>query len=607
MMIAKKQIVLIEDEKSKSKGTLLRNIEKMDYISEESRTQMITSLEKSMKRDDWIDYSVLLKIEGISPPDIAKRINFSVSWLKKWVNPIFKKVTREELASVDDEKMVTNFEAIDDSLPQLERTNLFEFDIVSLNKSSRAFQGWGSVEVIDSHNEIITIKALETIMPTYMARGGPIMFSHSNRHVGKVHKWSVRDKLVKGINVKGLWLEGQIFNNYKIDDKAWECIQLAASLGIPVLSLGATPIGKPERECDENSCVNKYDHLQLYEFTVTNVQGHSLGANPEALVELALIKSQMKELDALKNEELIGSYMLKEKTRGFLPTSEDELVNFMLSKCDSCQDEFKSLLDDGHTEIQAKAKLYEELKKSLETIEQETDLLKESVDMSPTNDDNTDLGKAAIWSAEINSLNTEIKTLQDKMSRAEKRMKNLKNKLSSAQKKRKAAESERSIAPKSADNANLDDLDVENMEKETIEKIAKLEKGFEKMEGILGSIEKKLNKQEDEKKPPKEKDPKEKTPPTDEVVVKPPKPEGDEDKDKKKDEATGEIKLSDEQFAKLAKEKGFVSAGSTAPPTITTGRGVTKGEGKEDPNKMPPLEERLAAMKKGELLPLLHK
>lgn len=430
----------IETEKL-SKANMLYLAEHSSSLDEGTLEDVTQSMEKVMKSKDWVEYATILKQQGMKHDDICNRVKKSPSWIKKYVNPMLKEVT--PLIKLHPPTDTTN-----EFVPGLPIHTVLEITIAELKKETRTFGGWGSVEVLDSQKEVVSIEGLEAIMPTYMKRGSPIMYGHSNRHVGNVFKYKIKDKLVKGKNVPALWLEGLIHSDYKIDDMAWDALQYAYRAGLPVLSLGATPIGHPKTQCNDKACFKKYDTFQLYEFTITEQQQGSIGANPEATIEVALAKSKdidMKsELDkgisltpvpaktptkpehkkCVKNcydkhpnpkthpkQEALwvsGGFLRcvtacaeKHESTKSMNLEDTELVNMMLASCGSCQDEFQKLIKQGKTEEQAKASLLKDLLKMVENLSTEQD--------NPDNSGNPDeIIKSAPLAKELTDLATAL-------------------------------------------------------------------------------------------------------------------------------------------------------------------------------------------------------
>lgn len=280
-----------------SKAELLRKLDETIEMDEQLLESLQTPLKESLTREDWINYALLCKQKGELHKTILAKIPYSDSWLRKYVTPRLKEDTERQKSEVPPD----TFES-----QSIERHfhPVLDFTVGELHKATRKFSGWGSVEVKDSQSDKLPIDGLKKIMPTYMQRGAPIMFGHSNRHVGRILKYEFRDKEVTGKSVPGLWLEGLIFSNYKIDDQAWESIQLAKSTAKPVLSLGATPVGEAKYQCEDNECFRKFDDLQIYEFTVTDLVRGQQGANPEATIETALTKANNEKDETSLSTEI---------------------------------------------------------------------------------------------------------------------------------------------------------------------------------------------------------------------------------------------------------------------------------------------------------------
>lgn len=101
-----------------------------------------------------------------------------------------------------------------------------------LNKEDRMFKSWGSVELVDSQDEVIPIDEFKPIMPVMMKRGGPIMDMHSNRHVGKILSYEFVEKEVEGVRKPGLLLTGMVHKDYPVDDEVWEKIKAGEYKGM---------------------------------------------------------------------------------------------------------------------------------------------------------------------------------------------------------------------------------------------------------------------------------------------------------------------------------------------------------------------------------------
>lgn len=578
------QIVAIAHSKCRekfgiSKARVLFLVEQSKLLEKGSLEDMAAAVEKNMGREDWIEFAALLKNEGQKHKQICDRVDKSPSWIKKYVNPRLPEVTPiASLMSFQGTELAPS--------PIVPIHTIIEFTVTELRKETRTFGGWGSVELKDKQNEMVSIKGLEAIMPTYIKRGAPIQFGHSNRHVGRVLKYQIKDKLVKGENIPGLWLEGVIFSDYKIDDLAWEALQYAHKAGLPVLSLGATPIGHPSVECNDKECFKKYNKFQLYEFTITEQQRGSIGANPEATVEVAMAKgTEAQEMNS-EDKQWLGSKLLAMQKSGKLPGSDLELVNLMLSTCSACQDDYNNMLKAGDTEEQAKGKLFKELMNAMSVVKEEVDSVSDSE-------------KALVWSPKINKLNTEIGALQTKIDKAESRMKQLREKLRTAQRKRQQEEGRKSTK----NNADVDKMTTPQDEKVDKEKDTPYEplltkEGELDMRAFATEVMKRIDKienamfkqgeeaeEEEEEEEIEDKKSKKKSKATSKTPA--------DDKDQKDSEPA--LTLSEDalnkKFEEWAIAKGMVKVAETPAPGVSEGREITKGQGDSKEQKFPTAEE----------------
>jgi HK97 family phage prohead protease len=143
------------------------------------------------------------------------------------------------------------------------------------DEEKRVFEGWGTVEIKDRQGDLIPIEAFQPLMKKLMKRGAPILDSHSNRHVGKVLSYKFKKKNGKD----GLYLKGEIFDDFSSDDAVWRDIKLGLISGF---SLGGRA-QKQEIDCsyeDMDECVNKIEDLEVWEWSVVRKP-----ANPEATIE----------------------------------------------------------------------------------------------------------------------------------------------------------------------------------------------------------------------------------------------------------------------------------------------------------------------------------
>ena len=300
-----------------SKARILRMLEKSAFESEESLDPLIRAIKKSLNREEILEYCVILRQEGYSIPKVAGMIKYKDSWIKKYVNPIFNAVTELEKLELELPEMVTrstNFRKV-----------LMKATPTSIDEEKREFEAWATVEVEDSEGEIVEAKGISQTMPTYMERGGILLYGHSNRHVGNTLKWKDLHKEVDGKSVPGILLRAKVFNHYKIDDQAWNSVLLAKRLGKPILSIGATPTSD-RVDCEGDKCRRVIEKEQLYEITITEMTEGSQGANPEATLERTIEK-----------DHSIASL----------------LKNLYLSRVSSGAEDYQNLLKGGLDEVKA--------------------------------------------------------------------------------------------------------------------------------------------------------------------------------------------------------------------------------------------------------------
>lgn len=320
------------------------NVKISDNIEQESLDILKSSFSKMFDRDDWIDYAARLKKMGVRNSDILEKIPYKLSWLKKYVNPVFEQVTLEkEYLTKSPGEVTGSLEKV--GKPFNPDRIVLSFRVTEINKSTRTFKGWGTVEMKDLDGEIISVEGLERIMPVYMRRGAPVQYGHSNKHVGRLKNYKIIEKVVKNQKLPAVEVTGQIFTDYRIDDLAWQAILLAMENDDAVLSIAGTPTSRPSIQCDETECFPRHDNLEVYEFSVVEYQRGSKGANPEAKVFEA-VETEKEVTKAEKNPVLPAGH---------------QLVDMMMSKSVSCQDRFISLIEAGKTESEAKASLYREM------------------------------------------------------------------------------------------------------------------------------------------------------------------------------------------------------------------------------------------------------
>jgi hypothetical protein len=98
-------------------------------------------------------------------------------------------------------------------------------------------------------------------MDTYMNRGGVLVDTHTNRHVGKILHWEPKEKDGKN----AVWLQAQIFDDYSIDDMIWDAIKEGHYTGF---SFGGRGLDKHVVCNAEQGCFNHIDDMEIWEWSI---------------------------------------------------------------------------------------------------------------------------------------------------------------------------------------------------------------------------------------------------------------------------------------------------------------------------------------------------
>ena len=134
-----------------------------------------------------------------------------------------------------------------------------------INEKDRLVKGWISVEVKDSDGDIVPIAALRKTLNTWMKRGGFIIDTHSNKVIGKGLRWYEQEH--PDAKEPGILLDYQIFDDYSIDDNAWEEIKNNKRTG---LSFGGRAFG--------GSKITKDDYSGEYGMRLKALEGYEVSS-----------------------------------------------------------------------------------------------------------------------------------------------------------------------------------------------------------------------------------------------------------------------------------------------------------------------------------------
>jgi hypothetical protein len=179
-----------------------------------------------------------------------------------------------------------------------------------LDEEKRLVAGYISTEIVDNQGDLVPIEELEKTMLTLMDRGGFLNYSHSNKSVGKILQWDVREN--PEVKKKGIYVVAKIFNDYHVDDLVWEKVK-AGELG--GFSIGATAKEAKMKLRDGKRGLPR-DVDVLHDVSLMEVSLVENPANPLALVDaVSMAKGDMsieqfRELDYESKMDFVASWMV---------------------------------------------------------------------------------------------------------------------------------------------------------------------------------------------------------------------------------------------------------------------------------------------------------
>lgn len=181
------------------------------------------------------------------------------------------------------------------------------------NEEDRIYRGYGSVEIKDSHGDMLPISQFMKVMPTIMDRGGIILDSHSNRPIGKILNYQIMEHPEE--QQPGILLTVKNYKGTNFDDLVWNKIKSGEYTGF---SFGGMSINKPTLKFEEGMDVTKViNEFEGFEFSAVGTPANKASIFTE-INYLAKSLNNENEYDKLKNRLLID---LK-KELGLKPKSE---------------------------------------------------------------------------------------------------------------------------------------------------------------------------------------------------------------------------------------------------------------------------------------------
>jgi len=206
------------------------------------------------------------------------------------------------------------------SVAEVKKGNGFEI----WDEDKRIVAGYASVEIVDMHGDLIPIEEIKRGMYNLMARGGNILYGHTNKPIGKILSWEIRKH--PEANVDALYIVAQIYKDYPIDDEVWQMIKRGILRGFSIGGQGKKAKGFVKGTSKE---VNVVHDLNLLEISIVPTP-----ANPLATIEevnyLAKSISGKKETVAEVKKIDVDSVLKK------YGVSRKDLEK--LGECDFCED-----------------------------------------------------------------------------------------------------------------------------------------------------------------------------------------------------------------------------------------------------------------------------
>ena len=191
-----------------------------------------------------------------------------------------------------------------------------KIDVV--NENERLVGGWASVTVVDRQGDYVDLQSLTKAMIKFMDRGGLVNFEHSNKPIGKVVYWDIKDHPAGG---KGLYVIVKINSGYKMDDVVWNKIKLGELKGFSIAGFGGVEKRKMKENGEEKE-VNVLKDIELNEISIV-----ANPANPLALIDQVSFAKSLLNVRALKEfgvDETVFVRKLEEISKcGFTKALED--------------------------------------------------------------------------------------------------------------------------------------------------------------------------------------------------------------------------------------------------------------------------------------------
>lgn len=137
----------------------------------------------------------------------------------------------------------------------------------AVESNRRLFEGVLTVEMKDRQGEITIRDELLKVLPIWLARGGPITDTHSNRVVGQgINFGSTIVTDDSGNSYPAITIQGEIFKDYELDNEIWEAIKSGKYKGLSFG--GATKSNRTPIMQKDGSLAYSLKDLEQYEVAV---------------------------------------------------------------------------------------------------------------------------------------------------------------------------------------------------------------------------------------------------------------------------------------------------------------------------------------------------
>ncbi len=278
----------------------------------------------------------------------------------------------------------------------------------------RLFKAWGSVEIRDRDDDLLPMDEFKKIMPIIIKRGGALIDRHSNRQVGKILNYEFKEKQTREGLKEGVFLTGEVYKNYEIDDMVWQGIKDGIYKG---LSFGGRNKLK-DVKFDKKGLTNVLTKLEGFEFSFVPGMGNQESTMQEVnyLAKGKVDKAYEKDGAHVHAEDSLGLHNHPEIEKAIMEMNE-RILKIELEDIENPENTVTGGIELSYSSDEKKKNKLTEKSSSLSSIDKNSEkYLKENElnkDMEPSESENIQKNSEAIL--EINKkLDLLIKQEEDK-------------------------------------------------------------------------------------------------------------------------------------------------------------------------------------------------